>query len=49
MRRAIAVGIGLVVAFAVGIAVGQALSDGSPPGGTQSLVRTLKPLPLPPQ
>jgi hypothetical protein len=34
--------------FAVGIAVGQALEDATPPGGTQTLVRTLKPLQLPP-
>ncbi|MGH3002333.1 MAG: hypothetical protein ACRDM1_06685 [Gaiellaceae bacterium] len=48
MRRAIAVVIALIVAFAVGIALGQALSDSPTPGGTQSIVRTLKPLPLTP-
>jgi hypothetical protein len=48
VRRAIAVAVGLVVAFALGIALGEALSDGSEPGGTQSLVRTLNPLPLAP-
>ena len=37
-----------LVVFVVGIAVGQALDDGSPPGGTQTLVRTLQPLPLAP-
>jgi hypothetical protein len=41
-------GIGLILAFAVGIAVGEALDDGDRPGGTQTLVRTLKPLPLAP-
>ena len=34
--------------FLVGIAFGQALDDNSPPGGTQTIVRTLKPLQLPP-
>jgi hypothetical protein len=41
-------GIGLILAFAVGIAGGEALDDGGRPGGTQTLVRTLKPLPLAP-
>ena len=39
---------GLVVAFAVGIALGEALQDNPQPGGTQSLIRTLHPLPLAP-
>ena len=34
--------------FAAGIAVGQALHDNPVPGGTQTRVRTLRPLPLPP-
>ena len=34
--------------FAVGIAVGEALHDNPRPGGTQTRVRTLKPLQLPP-
>ena len=34
--------------FAVGVAVGQALHDNPRPGGTQRIVRTLKPLPLAP-
>jgi hypothetical protein len=38
----------VVIAFAVGIALGESLSDGPSPAGTQSLVRTLKPLPLAP-
>jgi hypothetical protein len=37
-----------LLVFLVGIAFGQALDDNSPPGGTQTIVRTLKPLPLPP-
>jgi hypothetical protein len=40
--------IGLAAAFAVGIAVGESIHDGSPGGGTQTLVRTLQPLPLAP-
>jgi type VI protein secretion system component VasF len=39
---------GLLVAFVVGIAVGEALHDNPEPGGTQTLVRTLQPLPLEP-
>jgi hypothetical protein len=39
---------GLVVAFVVGIALGEALHDNPAPGGTQTLVRTLHPLPLAP-
>jgi hypothetical protein len=38
----------LVVVFVVGIALGEALNDSSTPGGTQTLVRTLRPLPLAP-
>jgi hypothetical protein len=42
------VGVGLLLAFAVGIAVGEALHDNPKAGGTQTLVRTLQPLPLEP-
>ncbi len=42
MKRAL-IAAGLIVAFVVGIAVGQSLDDGSKPGGTQTLVRTLQP------
>ena len=38
----------VLVAFAIGIALGESLREGPSPGGTQSLVRTLKPLPLAP-
>ena len=41
-------GVGLLAAFAVGIAVGESLHDNPAPGGTQTLVRTLEPLPLEP-
>jgi len=40
--------VALVVAFAVGLGVGEALHDNPKPGGTQTLVRTLHPLPLVP-
>jgi len=40
--------VGAVLLFAVGIALGEALHDNPQPGGTQSLVRTLQPLPLAP-
>ena len=48
MRRALLLALGALVAFALGIALGQALEDGSSPSGTQTLVRTLRPLPLAP-
>jgi len=38
----------VAAAFVVGIGVGEALHDNPKPGGTQTLVRTLKPLPLVP-
>ena len=37
-----------LVAFVAGVALGEALHDNPAPGGTQTLVRTLKPLPLAP-
>jgi hypothetical protein len=39
---------GLVVAFVVGIALGEALHDNPSGSGTQTIVRTLQPLPLAP-
>jgi hypothetical protein len=48
-RRGAALGVAAaVVAFVVGIALGQALEESPPPGGTQTIVRTLNPLQLPP-
>jgi hypothetical protein len=41
-------GVALLLVFVVGIAVGESLHDNPKPGGTQTLVRTLQPLPLPP-
>jgi hypothetical protein len=46
--RIAAVALGIVVVFLVGIAVGEALHDNPAPGGGQTLVRTLHPLPLAP-
>jgi hypothetical protein len=46
-RRVLAV-VGVLAVFAVGIAVGEALHDNPSPGGTQTLVRTLRPLPIAP-
>ncbi|HZQ15349.1 MAG TPA: hypothetical protein VFA82_01120 [Gaiellaceae bacterium] len=36
----------LAAVFAVGVAVGESLHDNPKPGGSQTLVRTLDPLPL---
>jgi hypothetical protein len=47
MRIALAT-VGVVVVFAVGIALGEALHDNPAPGGTQTLERRLRPLPLAP-
>jgi hypothetical protein len=48
VRSRLLVAGGLVVAFVVGIALGEALHDNPSPGNTQTLVRTLHPLPLAP-
>lgn len=48
MIRAVVLLVVLAAVFAVGIAVGEALHDNPSPGGTQTLVRTLRPLPLAP-
>jgi hypothetical protein len=37
-----------VVLLALGVGLGEALHDNPSPGGTQTRVRTLKPLQLPP-
>jgi hypothetical protein len=46
--RRLLVAAGLLLVFAIGIAVGQALDDSPATGGTQTGVRTLRPLQLPP-
>ena len=40
--------VAVLVAFVVGVAAGEALHDNPKPGGGQTLVRTLKPVPLDP-
>ena len=39
---------GIVVVFVAGVGLGEALHDNSATGGTQTVVRTLHPLPLVP-
>ena len=46
--RPLLVVLGLLVAFALGLGVGEALHDRPQAGGTQTLIRTLHPLPLVP-
>jgi hypothetical protein len=48
VTRRLVLGAAVVAVFVLGVAVGEALNDGSEPGGTQTLVRTLDPLPLAP-
>jgi hypothetical protein len=48
VRKLAAAGAAAIVVFAIGVAVGESLHDNPRPGGTQTLVRTLKPLPLAP-
>jgi hypothetical protein len=48
VRKLVAVAACAVVVFAVGVAVGESRHGNPKPGGTQTLVRTLKPLPLAP-
>ena len=44
-RTAALVAVGAVLLFALGVALGLALDDRPVPGGTQTFVRTLEPLP----
>jgi hypothetical protein len=48
VRRRVLLTLGLLIAFAVGIALGEALHDNPSPSGEQTLIRTLNPLPLAP-
>jgi hypothetical protein len=43
-RNRILVAIGVLVAFGIGVALGQALHDNPRPGGEQTSLRTLPPL-----
>jgi hypothetical protein len=47
IRRIALAGV-VAVVFALGVGLGQALNDNPDPGGRQTLVRTLEPLPLAP-
>jgi len=46
--RPVLLGLGLLLAFVLGISLGRALEEGPAPGGTLTQVRTLQPQPLPP-
>jgi hypothetical protein len=48
MKRVALIVLGAALVFAIGVAFGEALHDNPKPGGTQTLVRTLQPLPLAP-
>jgi hypothetical protein len=48
VRRRLLLAVAVVAVFVVGVAVGEALHDSPKPGGSQTLVRTLHPLPLAP-
>ena len=48
MRRRILAALGIAAAFAVGVAFGRALGDNPQTGRQQTLIRTLRPLPLAP-
>ena len=48
MTRRIILGAGILIVFALGVGLGQALNDNPSPGGKQTLIRTLRPLPLAP-
>jgi hypothetical protein len=47
-RRALVAGL-VILIFAVGVAIGQALNDGPPSPDTQTYVRTLEPIPQQPE
>jgi len=48
MTRRLLLAAVVLLVFALGIALGQALNDNPDSGGTQTLIRTLHPLPLAP-
>jgi len=48
VRRPVVLVVVLAVVFAVGVAVGEALNDNPAPGGSQTLIRTLEPIPFAP-
>jgi hypothetical protein len=46
--RRVGILIAVLIAFAVGIGLGEALHDNAAPGGTQTLIQTLRPRSLVP-
>jgi hypothetical protein len=48
VSRRILLGAAVLVVFSLGVGFGQALDDNPDPGGKQTLIRTLEPLPLAP-
>ena len=48
MTRRVLLGAVVLVVFALGVGLGQALDDNPSPNGRQTLIRTLQPLPLAP-
>ena len=46
LRRRLIVAAGLAVAFVAGIGLGEALNDQPDAGGSQTVVRTLRPRPI---
>jgi len=46
--KVVALAAGALIVFALGVALGLALDDRPVPGGTQTFVRTLEPLPQQP-
>jgi hypothetical protein len=46
LRRRLLVAAGLAVAFVAGIGLGEALNEQPKAGGSQTVVRTLRPLPV---
>lgn len=48
MRHRILVAVAVLAVFVIGVALGQALNDNPKPGGQQTLIRKLRPLPLAP-
>jgi hypothetical protein len=48
VKRRLLLTAGVLVVFVLGIGLGQALNDNPEPGGSQTLIRKLQPLPLAP-
>jgi hypothetical protein len=48
VTRRLLLAVAILAVFAVGVGLGEALDDNPQPGGQQTLIRTLRPLPLAP-